>query len=86
MICDFALDDFRKSPSEQPPNDFLSVCGIRTADGTKALMMRRRADTPVIAVNKLAPSLDLKAGDMEVYAEGIKVNEAWGIYARGNWR
>ena len=40
----------------------------------------------VIAVNKLAPSLDLKAGDLEVYAEGIKVNEAWGIYARQNWR
>jgi hypothetical protein len=64
----------------------MSTRETHTAGGTKALIMRRRADTPVIAVNKLAPSLDLKAGDMEVYAEGFKVNEVWGIYARGNWR
>ena len=40
---------------------------------------------PVIAVKVLDPHHDLRPGDMLPYAEGIKLNEMWGMYAAKCW-
>jgi len=39
----------------------------------------------VAAVNTLAPALGLGARDMKPYAEGVKVNDVWGMYAAKAW-
>ena len=40
---------------------------------------------PVIAVKMLDPHNDLRPSDMLPYAEGIKLNEMWGMYAARYW-
>jgi hypothetical protein len=36
-------------------------------------------------VNRLAPNLGVKESDMKPYAESVKVNQLWGMYAAKVW-
>lgn len=40
----------------------------------------------VIAVHDLDPRSNLTMSDFEPYAEGLKIDVLWGMYAQQKWR
>ena len=78
VVMDFALDDFCGFP----------VTGTLRKQSLPATPVEYRETNGdiVVAVKVLDPRSDLKVDDMKTYADGIKINAIWGMYAGMNWQ